>query len=219
MHSEVLIVARAGRLPRIECRGGLAARVTLADTVHLLSAAATPLGGDTISIRVVVEPGAVLRVRSAAATMVLPGAADATSHAALQLEVAGQLDVDLQPTVVGGGAVHVSAVRIGIDEAGVLRLRERVQVGRSYERHGFWSGSVHADVKDQPLLRHRVELGAGAVADDVLSAPRALISELCYPTASPADHSAGSAGRRTDGSVALDLAGGGVLTTWQGERL
>ena len=217
MHSDVLIVARAGRLPRIECRGGLAARITLADTVHLLSAAATPLGGDTISIRVVVEPGAVLQVRSAAATMALPGAGDVTSHAALHLDVAGQLDVDLEPTVVSGGAVHVSAVRIGIDEAGVLRLRERVQIGRSYERHGFWSGSLHADVKDQPLLRHRVELGVGAVADDVLSAPRALVSELCYPT--PADATAGSAGRRTDGSVALDLAGGGVLTTWQGERL
>ena len=54
MHSEVLIVAAAGRLPRIEYRGGLAARATLPDTVHLVSAAATPLGGDTISVRVVV---------------------------------------------------------------------------------------------------------------------------------------------------------------------
>ena len=43
------------------------------DTVHLVSAAATPLGGDAINIRVVVEAGARLRVRTAAATVTLPG--------------------------------------------------------------------------------------------------------------------------------------------------
>ena len=90
MHSEVLLVARANRLPRIECRGGIAARCTHADTVHLVSAAATPLGGDTISVRVVVEPGARLLMRSAAATVILPGAATAASHTRLDLEVAGQ---------------------------------------------------------------------------------------------------------------------------------
>ena len=41
--------------------------------MHLVSAAATPLGGDTIVLRVIVEPGARLRVRSAAATVTLPG--------------------------------------------------------------------------------------------------------------------------------------------------
>jgi urease accessory protein len=213
MHSEVLIVGRVGRLPRIECRGGLAARLTVADTVHLLSAAATPLGGDTISIRVVVEPGAKLRLRSVAATMVMPGVTDLTSQAVLALEVAGHLDVDLQPTVVAADAIHTSSVRAGIDEAGTLTLRERVQIGRSYERHGFWTGSLHADVKGQPLLRHRIELGAGGVNDDILSAPRALVSTLCYPA--PADETAGE----MPGTLSLDLAGGGVLTTWLGERL
>lgn len=185
MHSDVVIVARVDRLPRIECRGGLAARSTVEDTVHLISAAATPLGGDTISVRVIVEPGARLRLRSAAATLVMPGAAERVSRAALHLDVAGHLDVDLEPTVVAADAVHMSSVTVGIDGAGVLRLRERVQIGRSYERQGFWSGTMRADVKGQPLLRHRVELGAGAVADDVLSAPRACVSELRFPPTTP----------------------------------
>ncbi len=73
MLSDVLIVAVPGRAPRIECSGGVAARRTEPNTVHLISAAATPLGGDTITVRVVVEAGAVLRVRSAAATMAMPG--------------------------------------------------------------------------------------------------------------------------------------------------
>jgi urease accessory protein len=114
---------------------------------------------------------------------------------------------------VAADAVHLSSVRAGIDEAGTLQLRERIQIGRSYEQQGFWVGSLHADVKGQPLLRHRVELGAGGVGDDVLSAPRALVSTLRYPAST--DETAGAA----EGTVFLDLAGGGVLTTWLGERL
>ena len=210
MDSDVLVVARPDRLPRIECRGGIAARTTLADTVHLISAAATPLGGDTIAIRVIVEAGARLSLRSAAATIALPSADTPISHACVDLEVAGYLDVDLEPTVVAGGAAHWSTVAATIDGAGTLRLRERVQIGRSDERTGFWSGSLHVDAKGQPLLRHRVEVGSGAVADDVLSAPRACISELRYPAEEVA---------APPGGVLLYLAAGGVLMTWQGERL
>lgn len=214
MHSEVVIVAQAGRLPRIQCRGGLTARSTVTDTVHLLSAAATPLGGDTISIRVVVEPGARLCLRSAAATVALPGAGELTSRAAMHLEVAGHLDLDLEPTVIAADARHLTSITVAVEGAGSLRLRERVQIGRTHERQGFWSGALRADVKGQPLLRHRVELGTGAVADDAVSAPRACVSELVYP-----DDTAGGIGPARNGAVALDLAGGGVLTTWQGERL
>ena len=215
MHSEVLLVARPDRLPHIECRGGIAASSTLADTVHLVSAAATPLGGDTISVRVVVEPGARLRLRSAAATVILPGAATATSHAGLALEVAGHLDVDL-----GADGDRRRAQRTTrpsareLDAAGTLRLRERIQIGRSTEREGFWSGSLRVDLKAQPLLRHRIEMGTGSLADDALSAPRACVSELRYP----ADVLGDLVSTPADATV-LELAGGGVLTTWQGDRL
>ena len=50
MLSDVLIVASPGRSPRIECAGGVAGRRTEADTVHLISTAATPLGGDTVTL-------------------------------------------------------------------------------------------------------------------------------------------------------------------------
>jgi len=36
-------------------------------------------------------------------------------------------------------------------------------------------------VDGTPLLRHRIELGAGSLADDELEAPRACVSELRYP--------------------------------------
>ena len=208
MHSEVLIVATPGRLPRLECRGGIAARRTGPDTVHLVSAAATPLGGDTVTVRVVVEPGARLRVRSVAATIVLPGAATTESSSVWRVEAAGAVDIDPQPTVVAGAARHPSSTEVRLTGAGRLRMRERVQIGRSGEQHGFWSGAWYADVDSAPLLRHRVELGAGSVTSDALGTPLASVSELRYPEQAV----------DTDGTV-LELAAGGCLATWQGERL
>lgn len=89
MESSVLVVASPNRLPRIDCRGGVQARRTAPDTVHLVSAAATPLGGDTMRIRVIVERGAQLRLRSAAATVALPGVDTLTSHAHWEIDVTG----------------------------------------------------------------------------------------------------------------------------------
>jgi urease accessory protein len=208
MHSDVLIVARPHRRPLIECTGGIAARATEPDTVHLVSTAATPLGGDTVVLRVVVEAGARLRVRSAAATLTLPGRVSAESSAQWGLEVAGDLDVDPQPTVVAGGSRHATSTRVAVGECGRVRLRERVQIGRSDERQGFWSGTLHADVNGRPLLRHRIELGEGSASHDAIAAPLALVSELHYPDV--ADDALGTV---------LELADGGSLATWQGERL
>jgi urease accessory protein len=208
MRSDVLIVAHRDRQPRIECGGGLAARRTEPDTVHLVSAAATPLGGDAIHIRVVVEEGARLRVRTAAATVTLPGTTTLESHAFWTLDVAGDLDIDPQPTVVAATSRHFTSTRLDLTGAGRLRLRERIQIGRSDERQGFWSGSLHADVEGAPLLRHRIELGHGSVADDALGTPMACVSELRYPE-TVFDAS----------GTLLELAGGGGLATWQGERL
>lgn len=208
MHSDVLIVARPNRRPLIECTGGIAARATEADTVHLVSTAATPLGGDTVALRVIVEAGARLRVRSAAATLTLPGRVTAESIAQWHLEVAGDLDVDPQPTVVAGGSRHATSTRVAVTECGRVRLRERVQIGRSDERQGLWSGTLHADVDGQPLLRHRIELGEQSATHDAIAAPLALVSELRYP-----DIAVDALG------TVLELADGGSLATWQGERL
>ncbi|BCI53434.1 urease accessory protein [Mycolicibacterium litorale] len=208
MRSEVVIVAAPGRAPRIEHTGGVAVRRTGSDTVHLVSAAATPLGGDVITVRVVVQEGARLTVRSAAATMALPGAATPESRTWWDIESAGELDIDPQPTVVAGGSRHLTETRVRLSGAGGIRLRERVQIGRSGERDGFWAGALHADVDGAPLLRHRVELGSGSVTDDALGRPLACVSELRYPQAS----------FDTDATV-LALAAGGCLATWQGERL
>lgn len=208
MHSDVLIVARPGRSPHAECTGALAARRTGPDTVHLVSAAATPLGGDTIRMRVVVEEGARLRLRTVAATMVLPGAGTAESHACWTVEVAGMLDLDPEPTIVAARARHVAHTALSLTAGASVRVRERIQIGRSGERDGYWCGALRADLDGTALLRHRIDVGAGSVADDAIAAPRAVQSELHYPATDVAGV-----------GVTLALAGGGCLTTWQGDRL
>jgi urease accessory protein len=208
VRSDVLLVARRDRRPRIECSGGIAARETEPDTVYLVSTAATPLGGDAVSVHVVVEPGAVLRVRAAAAMVTLPGAASLESHSIWTLDVEGELDIDPEPTVVAAAARHLTSTRLNLTADSRVRLRERVQIGRTNEQQGFWSGSLYADVDGSALLRHRIELGNGSVTADELNRPAACISELHYP-----ESDADTAG------MPLALARGGCLSTWQGERL
>ncbi|ORA29945.1 urease accessory protein UreD [Mycobacterium aquaticum] len=208
MRAGIVVIACAGRLARIEGGGGIAGRHTEPDTVHLVSTAATPLGGDSLNVRLVIEPGARLRIRTVAAAVTLPGACIDHSTARWDIENAGELDLDPQPTVVAGGSSHGTDVRIKLADTARLRLRERVQIGRCGERDGFWSGTLRVDVGAMPLLRHRVELGSGAVGDDALAAPRACISELRYP-----------ARKFETAGTLLELARGGSLATWQGDRL
>lgn len=212
MRSDVLIVARVDRRPLIECHGGVAARLTDRATVHLVSSAATPLGGDVIACRVIVEVGATLTVRSAAATIALPSVGERTSHGCWSVEVAGSLDIELEPTIVAADARHHAALSASVDGGGRFRFAERVQIGRSGESDGYWTGSMRVDVANGPLLRHRVGLGAGSAGDDVIAAPRALQSELRYPADAFLDLA------QTAGTP-LALAAGGVLTTWQGPKL
>lgn len=214
LRTEVRIVASAGVLPRIHATGGLAARRTGPDVVHLIATAATPLGGDELDISIVVEPRARLRVRSVAATIALPGRTTLVSHAHWSFEIgeSGELDFDPEPTVVAGGATHetVSTVRLAGDAR--LHLRERVQIGRAGESSGHWRGDLIADLDRTPLLRHRLELGENVPTDNALAAPRAITSVLRYPDER---HSS------TTGLEAslLPLAAGGSLYTWTGPRL
>ncbi|MCM6772250.1 urease accessory protein UreD [Nocardia sp. CDC159] len=206
MRTELRIHARAGALPHIHATGGLAARRTGPETVHLIGTAATPLGGDELDIEIVVEPGARLAVRSVAATIALPGRVTRKSVAHWRFEVAGALDFDPEPTVVAGGAEHETRTSLTLGDDARVRVRERVQIGRTGEDAGWWGGEFVADIGELPLLRHRLELGAETATDDRLAAPRALESELRYPDERPA---------RTTGMGAclLPLAAGGTLFT------
>ncbi|MBJ8348480.1 urease accessory protein UreD [Antrihabitans sp. YC2-6] len=214
MRSCLRIVAEKGRLPRITAHGALAARVTGPETVHLIGAAATPLGGDVIEVQVSVAAGARLVLRTVAASIALPGSSTVVSHSEWRFDVAdgATLDVDPEPTIIAAAAEHHAKTIVQLTESSVVRIRERAQIGRAGEGEGRWSATLAADLAGRPLVRHRLEIGAGSPGDDVISAPRAAVGELVYPDIRPSEV------RGIDG-VRLPLALGGSLSTWQGSRL
>ena len=78
-----------GRTRLVELRSDppLVLRSTPA-ALYLVGGAAGPLGGDDLTLDVVVGPHACLTVRSAAATLAQPGATSARSRTSLRFDVA-----------------------------------------------------------------------------------------------------------------------------------
>lgn len=212
MHTVVHVVARAGRAPWSCAVGGLAVRRTGPDALHLISTAATPLGGDRIDIRVEVEPGARLWLGTVAATIALPARTDPHSSAQWTVEVAddGRLCLEPQPTVVASTAAHETTTRVRVAPGATVAIDESAQIGRHDETGGAWSGRLSVDVDDTPMLRHRLELGAGSVLGDH---HRAVVSRFTYPDDARADVSPSHMATR------MAVAGGATLVTALGRTV
>jgi urease accessory protein len=207
MHTEVHLEAVKGRSPRIRATGGIAARQTGDAVLHLISTAATPLGGDTIDIRVDLGCGSRLTVFSVAATLALPSRGEPRSELNWHITVAdgAQLVIDPLPTIVAAHAVHHSNTTVSVAGSGSVQITERVQIGRFGEDQGAWSGRLNADIDGTAAVRHQIRLGRRN--HDRLGAPAVLISEFRYPDdREDVVHPTATAAR-------LRPAAGGSLTT------
>lgn len=218
MRTRVEIVAERGRRFRHQAVGGLAVRQTGSQAAHLIGTAATPLGGDDIEIRVVVEAGAHLDLGSVAATIALPSTrrADSTMSWRIELGENARLHLHPEPTVVAAGADHISDVSVEMAATATLTLAEDVQIGRSdamteKDADGRWEGALHVDLGGKPLLRHRLDLGRGSTA--ISAGLRASSSVFRFPDDRP-DHVDDTAF-----AARLALAGGGSLVTVLGETV
>ncbi|MGV9795170.1 MULTISPECIES: urease accessory protein UreD [unclassified Gordonia (in: high G+C Gram-positive bacteria)] len=212
MQTEVTITARPDRSPRITATGAITVRQTGRHTIHLVGAAATPLGGDDISVRVEVAPGAHLEVRSVAATIALPsvGRADSTARWELTVGEGGLLVVDPEPTIVAAGAQHRSRTIAHLASDAAVAIHERAQIGRrSVDRQvvdagGSWQGALTVDLDGDPLLRHQTVIGEHP---GVPTTHRAFGSVFRFPDTRGDDVDPNEFVAR------LSLAGGGTLTT------
>jgi len=212
------VVAEAGphgrtRLSELRSDGPLALRQT-PDAVYLVGAAAGPLGGDELTLEVVVGPGARLAIRSVASTLVLPGEGESRFTVRARVGAGGHLDFAPEPTVAAAGSRHRATASIDLAEGGALRWREELILGRHGERPGRHTGRLDVTYGGRPLLRHELDLtdpavrtsgavlgGAGAVGSVLLAGPGL--------TASGRD----SAAHAAEGLAVLPLAGPGVLVT------
>lgn len=230
MRTRVEVVARRGPggrtvLPVVRASGQLAVRRTGPTTVHLVATAFGPLGGDDAELRLVVEDGARLAVRSVAAAVVLPPrGASPPSVQRVWAEVAGALDLRLEPTVVTAGAHHRALLHALLDDDAELAVTEQVQLGRTGEQPGRWTGSTRVERAGVPLLHTTVGLGPGAAAWLPPVAPTAYASTVqlgsAATTTATATAAAAAAASRAvgDDAVRLPLPGGWVATAW-GDRL
>jgi urease accessory protein len=211
----VEVVARLGPggrtvLPVVRASGQLAVRRTGPTTVHLVATAFGPLGGDDARIRLVVEDGATLRVRSVAAAVALPFRGESRpSSQFITADVAGALNLRLEPTVVAASAHHVADLRIALGATGVVTAGEQVLLGRTGEQPGRWTGAVRVERAGRPLLHTTVDLGPGSASWLPPVAPRAYAS-----TVHIGDEAAVLTG---EDAVRLPLPGGWTTTAWGDE--
>ena len=216
MRTRVEVVARAGAggrtvLPVLRGSGQLAVRRTGPATVHLVATAFGPLGGDDAEIRLVVEDGAALTVRTVASAVALPARDGRTSVQRISAEVAGVLDLAPEPTVVAAGAHHRAELVAVLAAGAGLTATERVLLGRSGEAPGRWTGTTRIERDGVPLVHTTVDLGPGAPAWLPPVAPRAYASTVRI-TGEDVGTATGEA------VVRLPLPGGWVTTGW-GEEL
>ena len=216
MRTLVEVVARCdarGRtvLPVVRASGQLAVRRTGPTSVHLVGTAFGPLGGDDAEIRLVVEEGARLSVRSVAAAVVLPARGESPpSRQVVRAEVAGALELAPEPTVVTARADHRAEVHAQLAEAAELTVTEQVLLGRRGEDPGRWTGTTRVEVAGRPVLHTTVGLGPGAPAWAPPVAPRAYVSTVRLGDPRPQVRTGVDA-------VRLPLPGGWVGTAWAAE--
>jgi urease accessory protein len=218
--TRVEIVARAGPggrtvLPVVRASGQLAVRRTGAASVHLVATAFGPLGGDDAEISLVVEEGARLSVRSVAAAIALPSRGDPKPSAQrITAEVAGTLDLRLEPTVVAARARHLAGLAATLTDGAVLTATEQVLLGRTGEEPGGWTGTTRIERNGRPLLHTEVGLGPGAPAWLPPVAPRAYASTVQIEASQASDEKEVATG---ENAVRLPLPSGWVATAWGAE--
>ena len=201
------------RLPVLRSQVPLVLRRT-PDAVYLVGGAAGPIGGDVLDLRIDVLACAFLRVRSAAASIALPGPDGLESVLRVTISVGsgGCLEYLPEPVVVSEGARHATIFLVNLAEGASLLLRDELLLGRHGEAGGAARSVLRVDYAGRPLLRQALEIsGTDAVSlgPAVLAGHRAVGNLLRAGLAMPTDEVA-----YADATVAvMPLAGPGVLVT------
>lgn len=134
--------------------------------VTVVGAMSAPLGGDRLALNVTVEPGARLRVGSAAATVALPGRTG--DHATYDIHLTVHQNAELhwlpEPLISVEGSDLRLTTRIDLSPGARLILREELILGRTAEPPGRLSARLHVRLGDGLLLDQEIALGPGAPA-------------------------------------------------------
>ena len=167
--AEIVAVAGVGgvtRLPVLSSQVPLVLRRT-PDAVYVVGGAAGPIGGDELGLRISAGPGAFLRVRTAAASIALPGpdGLESVLRVTIEVEAGARLEYLPEPVVVSAGARHATIIRATVAEGASLLLRDELLLGRHGEAGGAARSVLHVSYAGRPLLRQSLEVSGADPAD------------------------------------------------------
>lgn len=137
----------------------LTLRQTGPRTVHLVSTAAGPLGGDRLELDLDIAPGTSLEVGSVAGTLVLPGDGESVMVISAHVGAGAVLRFAPQPTVLAAGCAHRLVVRLTLAADARVFWREEIVFGRYGEAPGRCHARFDATYDGRPLLRQEYTVG------------------------------------------------------------
>lgn len=207
------------RLPVLASQAPLVLRKT-PEAVYLVGGAAGPVGGDSLSLRVTVGAGAFLRVRTAAASVALPGLDGLESVLRVSVTVAdgGRFEYLPEPVVVADGARHATLVSVMLAPGASLVFRDEVLLGRHDEAGGTVRTDLQACYAGRPLLRHSLSVSGtdpASLGPAVLAGHRAVGTLLLVndPSTGHSEDPGAVLPAGAGGVAVMPLAGPGVLVT------
>lgn len=155
-------------LPLLAGEGPLALRRTRGEGaeagVMLVGAMSAPLGGDHLTVEAEAGPGARLVLRSAAATLALPGRRGEPARYDVRLALADRAAVRWLPeplVCVRGSDLRVRT-RAELAPTARLLLREEQVLGRTAEPPGLLRSRLTVTRAGRPLLDQELACGPGA---------------------------------------------------------
>ncbi|MCK2219928.1 urease accessory protein UreD [Actinomadura sp. ATCC 31491] len=146
-------------LRRLASAPPLTLRQTGPRTVHLVSTAAGPLGGDRLALDLDLAPGTALELGSVASTLVLPGPGESEMLVTARVGAGARLRFAPEPTVLAAGCAHRLVVRLELEPGASVSWREELVLGRHGERPGRCRTRFDATLAGRPLLRQELTVG------------------------------------------------------------
>jgi urease accessory protein len=132
--------------------------------VHLVGGAAGPLGGDRLRVEIEVGAGALLCVRTVAASLALPGGGGEQSRLEVtaRIEAGGRLRWLPEPLIGAARCDHLARSVVDVAAGAALVWREELVCGRHGEPVGDVRISTTVRYAGRTLLRNELAVGPRA---------------------------------------------------------
>ncbi len=129
--------------------------------VLVAGSAASPVGGDRLSLDVVVGARATLDLGTVAATMVWPGAEPGRSTMSTSCVVGegAHLDWRPEPTISVIGSDHLVSTHVELASTATCRLVDEVSLGRHGEPSGTLEWQIRVERGGRVLVHHSERFG------------------------------------------------------------